>query len=135
MISTVEITRIANKPLQGMFGAMKIDSEPFCVTLEPPDKDNQRNISCIPPGQYICHRYSSDKYGNTWQVMFVPGRSYVLFHAGNVVSHTKGCILTAQHYGKLYGNLAVLNSGRTFSDFMRKTETCSELYLTIRESF
>jgi len=135
MISVVEITRIAMVPRQGVFGAMKIDWEPFCVTLEPPDQDNQRNISCIPPGQYICHRYSSERYGETWQVMFIPNRSSVLFHAGNIVRHTRGCILTAQHYGKLRGDLAVLNSGKTFKEFMRKTETCSELYLTIRESY
>ena len=135
MVSTVDITRIAMRPLKGVFGVIVLDWEPFCVTLEPPDRGNEQFISCIPSGQYVCHRYTSDKYSNTWQVMFVHNRDRVLFHSGNIVTHTKGCILLAEHYGKLYGNLAILNSGNTFKRFMEKTRGASELYLTIRETY
>ena len=134
MIGYVRITRIANRPRRGAFGAMKIDEEPFCVTLEPPDKQNAVRVSCIPPGQYIAKRFKSPRYGSTWRVQ-VHGRTYILFHAGNVIKHTKGCILLAEHYGKLSGNLAVLNSGKTFKRFMTRTVMYNELHLTIRECF
>lgn len=134
MIGYVRITRIANRPRLGAFGAMKIDEEPFNVTLEPPDKQNAVRISCIPPGQYIAKRFKSPRYGSTWRIQ-VHGRTYILFHAGNVVKHTKGCILVAEHYGKLTGNLAVLNSGRTFKRFMARTAIYSELHITVRECF
>lgn len=134
MIGYVRIARIANRPRFGVFGAMKIDEEPFCVTLEPPDKQNAIRISCIPPGQYIAKRFYSSKYGSTWRVQ-VYGRTYILFHAGNVRKHTKGCILVAEHYGKLTGNLAVLNSGKTFKRFMARTMKYSELHVTIQECF
>jgi hypothetical protein len=134
MIGYLRLTRIANRPRFGAFGAMKIDEEPLCVTLEPPDKQNAVKISCIPPGQYIATRFKSPKYGSTWRVQ-VHGRTYILFHAGNVKKHTKGCILVAEHYGKLVGNLAVLNSGRTFKRFMVRTMKYSELHITVRECF
>ena len=135
MTSILEITRIAMLTAQGVFGVMKMDNHPFCVTLEPPDNGNERQISCIPSGQYVCHKFNSSKYGRTWEICNVPNRSAILFHSGNVVTHTKGCILLAQHYGKLKGDLAVLNSGDTFKQFLRLTETCSELQLTIREGY
>lgn len=134
MIGYVRIARIANRPWFGVFGAMKIDEEPFNVTLEPPDKQNAVGISCISPGQYIVKRFNSPKYGWTWRVQ-VHGRTYILFHAGNVKKHTKGCILVAEHYGKLTGNLAVLNSGKTFKRFMARTAKYSALHLTITECF
>ena len=133
-IGYARIARIANRPRFGVFGAMKIDETPFNVTLEPPDKQNAVRISCIPPGQYVAVRFNSPKYGKTWRVA-VHGRTYILFHAGCVLKHTKGCILLAEHYGKLTGNLAILNSGKTFKRFMAKTAKYSELHLTITECF
>jgi hypothetical protein len=51
-------------------------------------------------------------------VLNVPGRTLILFHAGNRVGNTEGCILLGETIGKLSGNRAVLNSGVTFKRFM-----------------
>jgi hypothetical protein len=113
----VELIRIEENEKYGTFGVLRINKEAFCVTLEPADKLNASNISCIPAQQYTCKKYSSDKYPNVYQVMNVPGREFVLFHAGNTVSHTKGCIILGEYFGKLKGDRAVLNSGKTFQRF------------------
>ena len=114
---------------------MKLDKELFCFTLEPRDEENASRISSIPAQQYECRRYSSRKYPDTWQIMDVPGRSKVLFHSGNVVVETQGCIMLAQHIGKLQENRAVLNSGATFQSFMNTTLGFSKLHLTITENY
>jgi len=122
-----------SESIEGTFGVLKLNEIPFCVTLEPPDRQNERSISQIPPSQYYVERHNSPKYGKTWRIVEIHRRSGVLFHAGNVVDHTRGCILTAQYFGKLHGDRAVLNSGNTFREFMRLTESSQRLHLTIVE--
>jgi len=119
--------------IDGTFGALLINGHVFCVTLEPPDFDNQQNISNIPPGKYICKRVSSPKYGNTFEITGIPNRSHVLFHAGNIVKHTKGCVLLARKWGVLNKDRAILNSGNTFKEFMAKMITINECELEIVE--
>jgi len=135
MIPVVELIRLEESSLYGTFGVLKINKEVFCVTLEPADLENRQNVSSIPAQQYICRRYSSKKYPDTFQVTNVPDRDKVLFHPGNDIDDTEGCILTAEHYGKLKGNRAVLNSGNTFEAFMGTMKDINEFHLTIREIF
>ena len=117
----------------GSFGVFLWEGKAFCVTLEPPDLDNRVNVSNIPPGNYVCLRYSSRKYGNTFQISDVPGRSAILFHAGNIAEHTHGCILLGQYFDKLRGNRAIMNSGSTFRKFMDLFEGANAFRLEIKE--
>lgn len=131
----VEIIRLEEDNLWGTFGALKINKAVFCVDLEPPDRENVQFISSIPAQQYDCHRFNSPKFGETFKIMNVPGRDKVLFHPGNYVSQTEGCILLAQYFGKLKGNRAVLNSGNTFREFMRIMLGYDVFHLTIKEMY
>jgi len=131
----VKIVRIAEVPSEGMFGVLKLNETPFCVTLEREWRENRPNESCIPTGQYTCSIVNSPRFGVTWEVKNVPGRTNILFHPGNRIDDSLGCIILAQHYGKLHGNLAVLNSGTTFKKFMDFTHISHELHLTISECF
>ena len=131
----LEIIRLEENFEFGTFGVMKLDKEVFCVTLEPRNEGNATGISSIPAQQYECRRYSSRKYPDTWQIMDVPGRDKILFHSGNLVTQTEGCILLAQHFGKLQANRAVLNSGATFQSLMNTTRGYSKLHLTITENY
>ena len=72
------------------------------VTLEEEDRGNQRNISAIPPGAYVCRRsrYHAGGY-DTYEVTDVPGRSRILFHIGNTEEDTAGCILLGERLGVL----------------------------------
>lgn len=117
IIPTVRIIRIEESD-QGTFGVMTICGQAFCVTLERPDELNKVNISSIPAGQYLCKKTNSHRFGETFEITNVPDRTHVLLHAGNRIEDTQGCVVLAQHFGKLHGDRAVLNSGATFREFM-----------------
>lgn len=131
----ITILRVEENFDYGTFGTLLFHSEAFCSTLEPPDLLNAKNISSIPAQQYLCRRTISPKYGGVFEVQNVPRRSRILFHAGNVVEHTEGCIIVAQHFGKLRGDRAVLNSGKTFNEFMNRLNGYNEFLLTIKEVY
>lgn len=134
-IATLRLIRVEDHQTEGTFGVLVFNGKVLCVTLEPPDRENAIGRSSIPAGQYTCTKFQSPKYGWTWSISNVPNRTYVLFHGGNVVSHTRGCILLAQYFGKLKGNRAVLNSGTTFKKFLEMAEDFDELNLTITEAY
>lgn len=134
MLPILELIRLEESNA-GTFGVLRINKELFCVTLEPGDQENTNFQSSIPAQQYICRRVQVPSFGLTFQVRGVPARSEILFHAGNTVQDTAGCILLAQHFGKLQGNRAVLNSGATFRQFIGMLEGFEKLHLTVREVF
>lgn len=75
-------------------GVLIIDNKHSPIyTLEPPWRDNERDISCIPQGKYRLAPYNSAKYPDVWEVKDVPGRTAILFHIGNYLKDTRGCIL------------------------------------------
>lgn len=61
-------------------------------TVEQAWRDNQPNISCIPEGSYRCVPVKSPRFGATYEVGHVPGRSHILLHAANWPSQLEGCI-------------------------------------------
>lgn len=83
---------------------------PPIYTLEEPWKDNQRKISCIPPGKYVCRPHEGIKFKSVWQLQDVPGRDAILIHAGNTTMDVEGCILVGLEHGILDGREAVLKS-------------------------
>lgn len=131
----IRINREATRDEFGTLGTLLRNGIPFCCTVEPPDKHNARNVSSIPAGQYTCRRYSSERYPDTFQVMNVPDRTKVLFHAGNTKADTAGCILLGQYWAKLLGNIATLNSGKTFKSFMGLMRDYKAFDLTIIEVY
>jgi len=78
--------------------------------MEKPWRDNQKNISCIPEGNYWCKPHDG-KHKETWVVMDVPDRNGIVFHIGNTERDTGGCILPGTTIGNLGGLRAVLGSG------------------------
>ena len=78
-------------------GRLFINGESFCDTLENPYINNQRNISCIPEGNYKVRlrlpRESATRDYLHLLVQDVPNRDYILFHIGNSAKDTSGCIL------------------------------------------
>ena len=78
-------------------GELFINKERICDTLENPWIDNQRNISCIPEGEYEVRirlpRESATRDYLHLLVQDVPDRDWILFHRGNFPKDTSGCIL------------------------------------------
>lgn len=130
----LEIIRLEESE-QGTIGVLKIDKRVFCSTLEPADRLNERNVSSIPAQQYRVGPVQSPRFGKTYEVRDVPGRSNILFHAGNTAGDTAGCILLGQYPDKLRGDRAVRNSGATFKRFLIELEGSDGVHLTISEVY
>jgi len=129
------LIRVSTHPDHGTFGVLTLDGQPVAVTVEPYKMDNKVSISCIPTGQYICKRYSSSRYPNTFEVTGVADRSKILFHTGNTDDNTEGCIILGANFGTLSEDLAVLNSRITMRKFMQRLCNTDKFMLTIREAW
>jgi len=116
----------------GTFGVMLDEGIPFCLTIERPWLNNLREVSCIPTGIYICKRVNSPKFGNTFEVTNVFGRSEILFHKGNIMDDSHGCIILGEQYELLNGKPAVIASGKAFEEFLSKTKDVNEFVLGVR---
>ncbi|TAL13952.1 hypothetical protein EPN95_04665 [Patescibacteria group bacterium] len=124
------LKRILYAPTE-TFGALICDGVPFLLSLEDPWKDNEPHISCIPKGNYVCKRIISPKFGETFEIMDVPGREHILFHAGNTHEATEGCILTGLSFGKVGGVNGILSSKKAFSVFMARLKGIKQFNLLV----
>lgn len=129
----VEIVRLEESP-RGTFGVLRINKRVACLTLEPPDRENERNISSIPAQQYACRRYDSARFGETFLVEGVPGRNGVLIHPGNEVGDTRGCVLlgASLHWAQERG---IAQSRKAFSEFMEAMHGVDRFHLTVVERY
>ena len=98
-----------------------------CYTLELPDlnndgiEGNEVRKSCIPDGTYPVVRHTSPKFGKTFWIKNVPGRSAILIHAGNFHRHTLGCVLVGDDHKDVNddGYLDVVNSKATMKKLLK----------------
>jgi len=125
----VDLIRLSE--IGGTFGALLIQRDPVCWTLEPQDRENARNISSIPAQQYICNRVNSPRFGETFMIMDVPGRDSILFHPGNDEDDTEGCVIL----GMTILGLRLGLSREAFSRFMGEMVDHDRFHLTIREVY
>ena len=104
---------------ESTLGELFIDGERICDTLENPYLDNQRNISCIPEGEYPVRirlpRESATRDYIHLLVKDVKDRDYILFHIGNTAKDTSGCILVG-----LGSQQNVVNNSRLAMDLLMK---------------
>ncbi len=77
----------------GVFGSMELPSGRMLYTVEDDWRDNKRNISCIPAGEYQLVRTIYHKHKiETFEVVGVPNRSRCLVHTANTEEDVQGCI-------------------------------------------
>lgn len=131
LLKLIRVTEHNNATL----GVLCVDGSPDFVTLENPWRDNERMISCIPIGTYTIKKHKSPRFGDTFIVEDVPGRSHILFHAGNTHKDTHGCILLGYQFGKIGGESAVLSSRSAFSQFMFVMRDTPEAKLMIIDAY
>ena len=117
----------------GTFGVLLEGGAPFALTAENPWAGNRPEVSCIPRGRYTCRRMRSPRFGETFEVASVPGRTHILFHRGNTPEDTRGCILVGNRFGILQGNVAVLSSRVAFRKLMERLEGKEKFNLLIEE--
>jgi hypothetical protein len=136
----IQLNRVAMTD-DGTFGVLLQNGKPFALTLERQWLDNKRNVSCIPAGKYMAVRCNksveygyrdSPKFGDTFVVESVPGRSKILFHKGNIDDDSHGCILVGEQFGKLGRSTAILSSKDGFNEFLKiNRDLCSFMFEVI----
>ncbi len=113
----------------------QFDSGQFiCFTLERPWLDNQKDVSCIPSGAYLCSRYTSPHHGSTFIINGVEGRDSILFHKGNFVTDSKGCVLVGIGVELVEEEQLILNSSAlAFKRFMERLKDVNSFALVVRD--
>jgi hypothetical protein len=99
----------------------RLEYEDFhCFTLELPWRENNKNISCIPPGEYEATKYDSPKHGDVILLLEVDGRDMIEIHSGNYTRQILGCILVGDSIKYLDGDSIpdVTNSKATLAKLM-----------------
>lgn len=114
----LELLRVGQSP-RGTFGVLRVGNVPFALTLERPWEDNTPGTSCIPAGRYECVRVRSPRFGNTFEVTGVPGRSHILFHKLNTIEETQGCIGVGEEFSGTFDKPRIASSERGFLELMR----------------
>ncbi len=120
----------------GTYGVL-LDNEgnPICCTIEPPWKDNQINVSCIPCGFYHCHRTRRIK-SNREVLMLenVFGRTLIQIHVANLPSELKGCIAPVTYWKKFKSEQGGGESTKAFNKLMNSLEGHLSLFIYIQTS-
>lgn len=82
----------------GTLGHLFADGRHVCYTLEPAlSIFAVDHHPAIPAGLYQCTSHQSPKFGQELIMLRdVPGRAYILIHAGNAAKDTQGCILVGK---------------------------------------
>ena len=103
-------------------------------SLERADNNNQRNISCIPSGEYLCVLEYSNRFDcDLWEIKGVPNRSECKFHSANYWHDLNGCIALGTKYMDIDndGFRDVLNSKNTMKKFHKVLEGLKEVQLIV----
>ena len=109
----IDIDRLETSE-NGTVGVFRINKRVEGFSLELPNLHNERNISCIPAGQYKGRLLYKDHSGHYVHIYHVPGRSGIQIHAGNTIHDTDGCILVGEGLQRDTGvvNSAILTMSR-----------------------
>lgn len=130
----MKLVRVASTA-EATYGVLLWAGIPFAVTLERAWRDNQAGESCIPKGAYQCQWVNSHKFGPTFEVKNVPGRSAILFHKGNLSDDSHGCILIGEAFNPVNGRPGITSSADGFAEFLRITRDTTEFQFEIVEAF
>ncbi len=106
-----------------------------CVSLERGWRDNQRNISCVPEGEYkVVLEWSPKFKQNLWELKGVPNRSECKFHAANYWYQLNGCIALGQKIKDINGDgyNDVTSSRLTMKQFHSTLSGLKEVTLEIK---
>lgn len=121
---------------EGTNGALFANEIFLCFTIELPWIKNQRNISCIPEGNYELTIRTSLKFGVHLYVKNVPNRSLILIHGGNdAKKDLEGCIApvtTLSGIGK--GLQSQMSLQKLVSKVSQAKERKEKVILTIKKS-
>jgi hypothetical protein len=134
---TLELKRLKDDG-QSTLGALSIDGEFYCYTLEDTYREKKlKGETRIPAGEYVLdfnrhltkmtQRYRESEFYSEWfsfhlELKNVPGFAGVYIHNGGHHAHTDGCILVSTDYIEKTDTspVTLTNSRNTFKDLYIK---------------
>jgi hypothetical protein len=130
--TTAILERFAYLP-EATLGKLTVKGEIFWIA-ERPWRGNKKEVSCIPSNTYICKRYTSERFGETFEVTGVPDRTYILFHVGNFPEKdSHGCLLVGESL--MQGQPAVASSKVAMNRFRETLKDEESFKLQIIDQF
>lgn len=122
-MKSIILTRFAYSP-EGTFGHLTMPSGKIFATVERPWLDNEPMVSCIPIGIYRCNPsyYYRGDY-EAFEITGVINRSRILFHIGNYVRNTNGCILINTRHGAVGHEWCGVASRSAYLSFMTELDS------------
>lgn len=128
-----KIVRLSPKdsPQKGVF---ILNNEPLLVTLELPWNNNENSLSCIPTGEYECVKtrdrqtFGGMRIPVTYEIQGIENRSGILFHIGNFLKDTTGCVLISERYGD---DFSIKDSSTGFTKFIQYLQGADYFPLSI----
>lgn len=133
----IELERFAYTP-HGSFGRLRVGDKTWS-TVELPWKGNAPRESCIPEGVYslakrespVVQRSSGGEFAQGWEVVNVPGRTFIMIHPGNTIDDLLGCIAPGTGLGFMRNKWSVTSSRIAFREFMQAMDAETDLTLRI----
>jgi len=106
------------------------------VTLELPYKDNAKNISCIPAGEYYAIVRRSNSHSRHLYITNVKDRTYILFHVANFNTDLRGCIGVGSSFKYINEdqNIDISSSRLAFDELMNHINDKDEITVLITEA-
>lgn len=126
----VEVIRKSDDGVQTLGDLSVFDGSELlfsCKTLELTYRDNEKNISCIPVGEYKVKKRWSNKYKDHFHILDVPNRTFILIHPANYYTQLRGCIAVG-------ANHADINSD-DYKDVVSSKETMDILLAILPDEF
>lgn len=113
----------------GTFGRLIMPSGKIFYTCEQPWNGNKVGASCIPEGKYqmamrkspVVERSSNGDFFEGWEILEVPGRTFIMIHPANWPHELRGCISVGLDYEMILNRQAVSKSREAFRQFMGET--------------
>ena len=112
----------------GAFSVLLWDGVPFAVSVERTFEDGK---PIIQNGVYACQRDYYHKGGYETFEVIVVGHDRILFHKGNLETHSMGCVIVAESFGQLNGVTAVLDSKSGFEELMALAKEKTQFNMTV----
>lgn len=119
---------------EGTNGSITYEGEHICHTIELPDCNNIKRISCIPAGEYKLEKIRYRRHGEQIGIPHVQNRDGILIHAANnAKAELLGCIapvttLTGEGTGSESGKALAKLKALVYSLW----DMGGEVYLSIR---
>lgn len=124
------------------FGVFIFENSPVCLCIENTWAFNKPNVSCLPPGLYLCNQLETSKASgltyriDTDEMNKITGivRTECDIHPGNTHVDTLGCLLPVTYFATIHGRYGGARSVEAFKKLMKVFAGDEQIELEIRSA-